>query len=298
MPDPGPIIFHTWPVPRSRPARFEQRALLNSVAEARDAQPGKKHRPCNAAAIGPMGRVEVSIPVFTESSSRFPLRAAAASRGRKRGRAASVLDPVELALDPERLVQLGEALGASASLRGLERTLALARALVDLLYGGDASAWRLRSPKTLPLRTLARSLGTTPAALCRALAVHEVWSRAAEGRPWSQLSASHYRAVQNVDVALQVELLEEAWREGLSAEAVRRRVAVRGERREQRGGRLPDEPVARLLTRLERELSAADAATISRTREELERRVVHDLASRSEAIARRCLNLARELRRR
>lgn len=193
---------------------------------------------------------------------------------------------------------LGEALGASSSLRGLERTLSLARALVEHLYGGDVGAWRLRSPKALSLRALARSLGTTPAALCRALTVFEVWTHAAEGRPWAQLSASHYRAVQHLDVDAQMDLLEEAWREGLSADAIRRRIAPRDERREARGGRLPDQPVARLVTRIERELSAVDAETISRTRAELERRVAQDLAARSEAVGRRCLELARELRRR
>jgi hypothetical protein len=245
-----------------------------------------------------MGRVEVSTSAITESPSLLSFRAATGSRGRSRARGAPARDPVETALEPERLHALGEALVASASLRGLERSLALARALVDHLYAGDASAWRLRSPKMLPLRTLGRSLGTTPAALCRALAVHEVWSRSAEGRPWAQLSASHYRAVQNLEPGAQAELLEEAWRDGLSADALRRRIAMRGERREVKGGRLPDHPVARLVTRIERELSAVDAASISRARDELERRIAHDLAARSEAAARRCLDLARELRRR
>lgn len=244
-----------------------------------------------------MGRVEVSTSLSTDSSS-LPSLHAAAPPGRKRRARAAARDPVALVLDPERLVALGEALGAMDSLRGLERSLALARTLVDHLYEGDPSAWRLRSPKTLPLRKLARSLGTTSAALCRALAVHEVWSRSAEGRPWAQLSSSHYRAVQNVEGGMQIELLEEAWREGLSAEELRRRIAMRGERRDVRGGRLPEEPVARMVTRLERELAAVDAATISRARDELARRITQDLASRSEAVARRCFDLARELRRR
>lgn len=220
-----------------------------------------------------------------------------ASSPRKRASSARARARPAAALPPEQLAALAQALLPARRLRGLDASLAIGRAIVEHLYDGDPSAWRLRSPKVLSLRRLAATalLPTTPAALCRALMVHEVWSRAAAGQPWSQLSASHYRAVSGLDATLQARLLEDAWRRGLPADELRRLADARRRRRAPKGGRLSEHPIARLIERLEREVAAGDAAALDASTD-LERSRAEAWAVRSETVAWRCLELARRLR--
>ena len=182
--------------------------------------------------------------------------------------------------------------------RGLESSLAVGEAVAELLYDGDPAAWRLRSPKSVSLRGLVEEadLPMTPAALCRALGVYEVWATVAKGQPWSGLSASHYRAVLDLPVALQSSLLEQAWREQVSAERLREQAKELGPERRPRGGRLPTHPLARMVERIEREYSTYRRRSETRRIRDLEAVRAESLATRCESIADRLLTLARRLR--
>ncbi len=189
-------------------------------------------------------------------------------------------------------------LAAANARRGLEASLAVGEAIAELLYDGDPTAWRLRSPKSVSLRGLVEqaNLGMTPAALCRALGVYEVWATVAKGQPWSALSASHYRAVLDLPASRQSELLEHAWREQVPAERLRAQAKEHGPDRRPRGGRLPSHPIARMVERIEREYSVVGRRDMIRRLEDLERGRAASLAARCESVADRLLDIARRLR--
>jgi hypothetical protein len=200
-------------------------------------------------------------------------------------------------LDPELARLLTEAL---SSRRGLELSLAVGEVVVTRLYDGDVAAWRLRSPKELSLRRMVREgrLPLTAAAMCRALGVYEVWTTAARGRDWANLSASHYRAVVGLPTEVQSALLEDAWRQQTTAQVLRLRAQQHGTARRGRGGRLPQDPIAQLVERVEREYSARSAADLAVPGRDLARPVAASLAARCEVLALRLSDLAAALRRR
>jgi hypothetical protein len=237
------------------------------------------------------GKDEVSTSIVAPHllpSPLHPVAALAASRGSGRDAARTFDELATLIHD------------AIDSQRGLELELSIGRAVAEMLYDGDPSTWRLRSPKRVSLRRMVEDaeLAITPAALCRALGVYEVWSVAARGRPWHKLSASHYRAVLDVPVEEQRALLEEAWREHLPADELRRRAKVEGQRRSARGGRLPTHPVARMVERVEREVALLGRRASGLRLHELKQARSDALALRCDRLAVRLQDLGRRLRQR
>lgn len=228
--------------------------------------------------------IPVAFPPSSSASAAHPLRLSSS-----RHPSSGVLDPDD---------ELAERLGKATALRGLEASLAVGEAIAEVLYDGDASAWRLRSPKSVSLRGLVEraNLPMTAAALCRALGVYEVWATVAKGQPWSSLSASHYRAVLDLPAELQAELLERAWREQIPSERLRDEAKARSPERRARGGRLPTHPVARMVERIEREYAAVKRPELERRLLDLERERAWTLAARCELVATRLDDLARRLR--
>jgi len=204
-------------------------------------------------------------------------------------------DPTEPEPCEPELVAVVEAVQAALAERGLARSLAVARALIHHVYDGDVHKFRTRERKSVSLRRLSELVPVSAAALYRCLSVHEIWLRT-RGHQWPKLGAAHYRAVESLLPTTQAPWLARAAANGWSAARLREAVLASGVRVADRGGRLPEHPVARLVSRLHRELGIVDSIAGCLDVHPDQRQAMAALADRLEEAAARCRSHAARLR--
>ena len=144
----------------------------------------------------------------------------------------------------------------------LELAVKIGRIVVEELYGGDIERWRARGPKEHTLRQVAADprLSISASALFRALGIYELKLRMPEHPMWSELTATHARAVLGLPGPEQRRLLALATEQKWTTQAIERAAATsRAEHKSSRGGRPRKPRFARSLERAERALADTDA---------------------------------------
>jgi hypothetical protein len=102
----------------------------------------------------------------------------------------------------------------------LDYAIRIGSVIVHYFYGGDVSAWRARGPKPTSFRRLAArpDLPMSPSVLYRCVAIFELCERLGVVSRWRHVTASHLRAVLNLDAKEQVRLLAAVNAEGWSVQ--------------------------------------------------------------------------------
>lgn len=137
---------------------------------------------------------------------------------------------------------------------GLEFALSVGSIIIHHFYGGNMCAWRSRGPKTASFRRLAAhpDVPLSPVALYRCVALLELCERLNAPTRWSNLGASHLRAVLALPANVQENLLATANAERWTVRALQEEVLVRKSLGPARGGRRAQPHIARCLTSLKR----------------------------------------------
>ncbi|NJK31532.1 MAG: hypothetical protein HC927_03400 [Deltaproteobacteria bacterium] len=193
------------------------------------------------------------------------------------------------------VLRLGALIGGTS----LTLALAIGRVVIEELYSGDLSRWRLRGPKDHSLRRLATDprLTISASALYRAIGIYELKVRLPDHPLWEQLTICHLRAVLGLPEDEQTQLLERATNESWSIPMLEQAAGkTRAQHKSSRGGRPRKPRFARSIEFAEKALSDDEAAFGDLDAlEEMSAEQRAELTQRLQFVRRRCAELARLL---
>jgi hypothetical protein len=135
----------------------------------------------------------------------------------------------------------------------LDYAIRVGSLIIHYFYGGDMQAWRAKGPKAASFRRLAArpDLPMSPTVLYRCVATFELCERLNVVSRWKHVTASHVRAVLNLDSKDQEQLLCAASSEHWNVQRIEREARLRRST-VARKGRRPAPVLVRRAQHLER----------------------------------------------
>jgi hypothetical protein len=140
----------------------------------------------------------------------------------------------------------------------LEFALRIGAIITHHFFHGDIDRWRARGLKNISFRRLAQHprLPMSAGALCRCVAMFELCERLNVPSRWEHLGVSHIRLVLGLAPTTQERLLSLANHEKWTVRALSQAVLRERAGHASRGGRRPEQPIARSLTSVRKCLEA------------------------------------------